>query len=137
MLCTLIDLLSYAIHKHSIRSQSISVLTKCTFMLRQLCIIEPSFFNATSGRPRRPIEGRHIVIYNILNVKLKILEPTDKNKVCRFVVYIKNEYWVYFVNLIEVNWDFLFLRSIRLLLPHVQTIYYMSFFCSIWSPSFI
>ena len=43
-------------------SIAISVLTTCTFMVRQVCIIEPSFFNATSGMHRRPIEGRQLVL---------------------------------------------------------------------------
>ena len=54
-------LLSYAIHKHSCRSQHISVLTTCTFMFRQVCTIEPLFFKTTSGMHRRPFEGRHLV----------------------------------------------------------------------------
>ena len=29
----------------------------------QVCIIEPSFFNATLGMDRRHIEGRHLVTY--------------------------------------------------------------------------
>ena len=63
ILCTLMSLLSYAIHKHSSRSQHIvSVFTACTFMFRQVCIIEPSFFNSTSGMQRRPIEGGHLVL---------------------------------------------------------------------------
>ena len=61
ILCTLVGLFFYAISKHSSRSQHISVLTTCTFMFRQFCTIEPSFFNATSGMHRRPIEGRHLV----------------------------------------------------------------------------
>ena len=44
-------------------SQHISVLTTCTFMFRQVCIIEPSFFNAASGMHRHSIEGRHLVGY--------------------------------------------------------------------------
>ena len=39
----------------------ISVLTPCTFMFRQVCIIEPSFSNATWGMHRRPIKGWHLV----------------------------------------------------------------------------
>ena len=36
------------------------------------CIIEPSFFNTTSGMHRRLFEGRHIVIiYQIFNMKKK------------------------------------------------------------------
>ena len=37
-------------------------------MFRQVCIIEPSFFNMTyaSGMHRRPFEGRHLVIYKIV-----------------------------------------------------------------------
>ena len=73
MLCTLIGLLSYAIHKHSCRSQHISVLTTCTFMFRQVCTIEPSFFNTTSGMHRRPLEGRHLVNYLFPFLSLKEL----------------------------------------------------------------
>ena len=51
----------YTIYKHSSSSQHISVLTTCTFMFRQVCTIEPSFFNAASGMHRRPFEGRHLV----------------------------------------------------------------------------
>ena len=36
-------------------------------MFRQVCIIEPSFFNTTSGMHRRPFEGRHLVIKDVLN----------------------------------------------------------------------
>ena len=62
MLWTSIGLLSYAIHRQSCRSEHIiSVLTTCTFMFPQVCIIEHSFFIATSGMYRRPIEGRHLV----------------------------------------------------------------------------
>ena len=31
-------------------------------MFRQVCTIEPSFFNATSGMDRRLFEGRHLVL---------------------------------------------------------------------------
>ena len=44
-------------------STYISVLTTCTFMFRQVCTIEPSFFNMTSGMHYRPFEGRHLVPY--------------------------------------------------------------------------
>ena len=40
----------------------ISVLTTCTFLFRQVCIIEPSFFNATSEMPRRPFDSRNPVL---------------------------------------------------------------------------
>ena len=56
MLCILIGLLNYTIYKFSCRSQYISVLTICTFMFRLVSIIEPLFFNATSGVQRLPIE---------------------------------------------------------------------------------
>ena len=39
----------------------ISVLTSCTYMFRQVCIIEPSFFNTLSEMHRRSFEGRHLV----------------------------------------------------------------------------
>ena len=38
------------------------VLTTCAFMFRQVCTIGPSFFNAVSGKHRRPFEGRHELI---------------------------------------------------------------------------
>ena len=57
-----IGLVSYAIHKHSCRSQQISVLPTCTFMFRQVCAIEPSFFNMTLGMHCRPFEGQHLVL---------------------------------------------------------------------------
>ena len=41
----------------------ISVLTTCTFIFRHVCIIEPWFFNMTTGMHRRPIEGRHLVSF--------------------------------------------------------------------------
>ena len=58
-----IGLLFHAIHKHSSRSQHISVLTTCTFMFQQVCIIEPSFWNfrQASGMHRRFFEGQHLV----------------------------------------------------------------------------
>ena len=60
MLCTLMDLLSYAFHKHSCRSQHISVSTTTfIFMFRLVCTIEPSFFKTTSGMHRLPFEIRH------------------------------------------------------------------------------
>ena len=62
ILCTLIDVLFNAIHKCSSRYKLISVLTTYTFMVRQVCIMEPSFFKKRSGRHRRPIGGRHLII---------------------------------------------------------------------------
>ena len=47
-------------------SQHISVLTTWKFMFRQACIIEPSFFNTTSGMHLRLFEGRHLVFKIIL-----------------------------------------------------------------------
>ena len=61
-LFTLIDVVSYAIHKHSSRSQHISVVTTCTFMLQQVSIIEPSFCKTTSGMHCRPFEGQHLIV---------------------------------------------------------------------------
>ena len=46
---------------------NIYVLTTCTFMFRQVCIIEPSFFNTTSGMHRRPSEGRQFYFLTFLN----------------------------------------------------------------------
>ena len=51
----------HAIHKHSSGSQHISVLTTCTFVFGQVCTIEPSFFNTTSGMHCLPFAGRHLV----------------------------------------------------------------------------
>ena len=42
-------------------------------MFRQVCIIEPSFFNTTSGIHRRPLEGRHLV-----NLQLKLMVMLTK-----------------------------------------------------------
>ena len=39
----------------------LAVLTTCTFILRQVCTIGPSFFNTTYGMHHRPIKGRHLV----------------------------------------------------------------------------
>ena len=47
----------------------ISVLTTCTFMFQQVCTIEPSFFNTTSGIYHRPFEGRHLVLIVIYFLK--------------------------------------------------------------------
>ena len=81
ILCTLIGLLSYAIHQHSSRSQHISVFTTCIFMSRQVCVIEPSFFNSTSGIHRHLYEDRHLVakrdqycIDNHLHPAIKLLD---------------------------------------------------------------
>ena len=41
----------------------ISVLTTCTFMFRQACTIEPSFFKMTSGMHLRLFKGQHLVFY--------------------------------------------------------------------------
>ena len=53
--------LAYAVHIDGLNN--ISVLTTCTFMFRQVCIIELSFFKRTSGMHRRSFEGRHLVLY--------------------------------------------------------------------------
>ena len=57
-----IDWCYHAINKQSSRFQHLSVLTTCTFMFRQVCIIEPSFFKTTSGMYRRPFKGQHLVM---------------------------------------------------------------------------
>ena len=41
---------------------NISVLTTCTFMFLQVCTVELSFFNTTSGMHRRPFKCRHLVL---------------------------------------------------------------------------
>ena len=56
-----IDWCYYVIHKHSCRSQHISVLTTCTFTFRRVCTIEPSFLKTTSAMHRRLFKGRHLV----------------------------------------------------------------------------
>ena len=40
-------------------------------MFRQVCAIEPSFFNTTSGMHRHPFEGRHLVLnlYHYLEIR--------------------------------------------------------------------
>ena len=58
-----IDWCYHSIHKHSSGSQHVSLLTTCTFVFRQVCTIEPSLFDATSGMHRRPFEGRHLVTW--------------------------------------------------------------------------
>ena len=75
----LIGILSYAIHKHSCRSQHISVLTTSTSVCRRVCTIEPSFCNTTSGMHPRPFEGRHLVSFRIL--KRKIVEQSKQRKI--------------------------------------------------------
>ena len=57
-----------SINIHVAMSQHISVLTTCTLMFRQVCIIEPSFFKMAyaSRMHRPPFEGRHLVIYKIV-----------------------------------------------------------------------
>ena len=72
MLCTLIGLLSHAIHEHSSRSPHTYICVNYIhiFMLRQVCAIEPSFFNATSGMHRRPFKGRHLVLLIALALHL-------------------------------------------------------------------
>ena len=66
---TLTGLLSHVIQSINIqlssRSQHISVLTACTFMFRQVFIIEPSFFSTTWGMHRRLIDDRHLVFLYI------------------------------------------------------------------------
>ena len=52
-----IDWCYHSIHKHSSRSQHISV---CTLMFRQVCTIEPLFLKTSSGMHHRPFEGRHL-----------------------------------------------------------------------------
>ena len=59
-------------------------------MFRQVCVTEPSSFNATSGMHHRPIEGRHLVSIeakfeytkhetsNLFKVKKKIRILTQK-----------------------------------------------------------
>ena len=66
------------------RSQHISVLTICTFIFRQVCIIEPSFFKTTSGLHRRPFEGRHLVFMRNkvrTHHSCKCFYPVDVRKV--------------------------------------------------------
>ena len=51
---------------------NIYVLTTCTFIFRQVCTIEHSFFKTTSGMHRHPFEFRHLAIlvisyFNSLN----------------------------------------------------------------------
>ena len=63
ILCTLIGLLSHAIHKHSCRSQLISALTTCTLMFRQVCTIEPQVKQRRGCIVSRPFEGRQLVVF--------------------------------------------------------------------------
>ena len=69
----------YAIHKHSCMSRDLSVLNSYSFMFRQVCTIEPSFFQTTSGMHRRLFEGRHLVNYGYLFIRLTPLLPHMKS----------------------------------------------------------
>ena len=59
----------------------------------QVCIIEPSFFNTTSGKHRRPFDGRHLVYFPIkLCLQWEEIEATegmlqDTGKSAVFLVY--------------------------------------------------
>ena len=55
-------------NKTSQQQQIISVLITCTFMFRQVCTIEPSFFN-TSGMHRRPFGGRHLFLLAMVHLQ--------------------------------------------------------------------
>ena len=96
ILCTLIGLLSYAIHKHSSRSQHISVLTACTFMFRKVWIIEPSSFNTTSGMHRHPFEGRQLFFYDAFFFFLRKLKILVIFKKVSQVAILKVEHCVFF-----------------------------------------
>ena len=52
-----IDCCYHAILKHSSRSQHISLLTTCTFMFRQVCTTEPSFFKDDIGYASSSLRG--------------------------------------------------------------------------------
>ena len=52
-----IDWCYHAVHKHSSRSRHISVLTTCTYMFRQVCTIEPSFFKTDIGDASSSLRG--------------------------------------------------------------------------------
>ena len=47
-------------------------LNICSFMLRQVCTIEPLFFETTSGIYRRPFEGRHLVMLGLFSYVILI-----------------------------------------------------------------
>ena len=86
----------HAIHKHSSRSLHISVLIACTFMFRQFCTIESSFFNKTSGMHRRPFEGRHLVSLYYDCICCFLVESNDKNMpmgvVLAFIICCNNDF---------------------------------------------
>ena len=46
----------------SVHVVNMYVLTTCTFIFQQVCTIEPSFLNTTSGMHCRHFEGRHLVL---------------------------------------------------------------------------
>ena len=57
-----IDWCYHSIHKHSSRSQHLSVLTTCTYM-------------TTSGMHRRPFEGRHLVFFHVALCSWPFIDP--------------------------------------------------------------
>ena len=68
-----IDWCNHAIHKHSRSSQHMWVLTKCTFIFRQVCTIELHSLIRHRGMHRRHFEGRHLVyVYDWLTYFMKI-----------------------------------------------------------------
>ena len=73
-----IDWCYYPIHKHSSRSQHISVLTTCTFMSRQVFPIRPSFFKTTLKMHLRPFECRHLA--KILSTYLSMILMIKQRK---------------------------------------------------------
>ena len=78
-------LVLHAFYKHSNKSQHISVLTTCTFMFRQVCIIEPSYFMTTSGMHSRPFEGRHLIKKIPLACPYGALNGSCRLDICKLI----------------------------------------------------
>ena len=68
ILCTLNGAIMLPINIHVVLNIAISMLTTCTYIVRQVCTFEPSFFSLRRHRrcivvvSSRP-EGRHLVIH--------------------------------------------------------------------------
>ena len=57
-------------------------------MFKQVCIIEPSFFNATSRMHRHPIEGQHLVFD--LTLISQSIHSSLNFKMAKLIIFIAN-----------------------------------------------
>ena len=106
-------LLSHAIHKHSCGSQHNYICaTTCTFIIRQVCTIEPSFFK-TSGMHRRP--------FRVLTCNLKSIHSIYYLSANFYLWIFNNE--LYFGNLLLSTFRYQFIC--HQFLRHYQ-IYYLN-----------